>query len=358
MPGGVMKMGIIGLLLCFLASVAVAESFPSLYKQYKAALEAGDREQIHILAKSAYEAGKTEYPRGEYHAIAAYNYGLALLKSDDLTSRLFQESADIFEELHGEEDARLIDPLWELGKSLAFSHQKQRALTCYARIDKVLAANGIDDPALLFTLKTDKADAYARNNDLHAGFRVLNEAEALLPRLAPHERFFAALLDLTRGKYQNALSRDEQALASFKKAVTGFEASVTEDHLMLLAARGFLIERLEEAGRGEEATEHLRKIALARVGEENIDQMPIYRRQPAYPRRAFENRWEGVVVLELTVSELGRVENAVVVESSNRVFEDAALVAARKFRYAPKIENGLPVRADGIKYTFTFNIQD
>jgi protein TonB len=63
---------------------------------------------------------------------------------------------------------------------------------------------------------------------------------------------------------------------------------------------------------------------------------------PVYPVAALIARLEGVVEMEATIDERGRVEHLVVVHSTP-LFDAAALAAVRQWRFTPTLLNGVPV---------------
>lgn len=89
------------------------------------------------------------------------------------------------------------------------------------------------------------------------------------------------------------------------------------------------------------------------------DYLPIVRVRPNYPRRALQQGTEGYVVVELTVTPSGTTEGARVIASEpGNIFDQAALAAARQFRYKPKVLNGVAVPVSGVRYKFSFEIAD
>ncbi len=89
------------------------------------------------------------------------------------------------------------------------------------------------------------------------------------------------------------------------------------------------------------------------------DYLPIVKVQPIYPRRAQERGISGYVLLEFTVTELGTVEDVVVIEAEPKgYFERAAMRAARKFKYKPKVINNEAIRVPGVRNLITFEIED
>ncbi len=89
------------------------------------------------------------------------------------------------------------------------------------------------------------------------------------------------------------------------------------------------------------------------------DYLPLVRIQPQYPRRANERGIEGYVIVRLTVTPQGTTENIEVIEADPPgYFERAAIQAASKFKYKPKVVNGQPVKVEGVLYRFTFELED
>ena len=87
--------------------------------------------------------------------------------------------------------------------------------------------------------------------------------------------------------------------------------------------------------------------------------LPIVVVQPIYPRRALTRGIEGYVVLEFTVNSRGTVENPTIIESKpSGVFERSAKQAALKYKYKPKIENGVPVDTHGVRYRIKYTLRD
>jgi periplasmic protein TonB len=84
--------------------------------------------------------------------------------------------------------------------------------------------------------------------------------------------------------------------------------------------------------------------------------LPVVKVAPVYPMRALQRRLEGWVVVEFVVTASGSVRDVVVVESSEPMFEQAAIDAAMKFRYKPRIVDGEPVAVAGVQNRITFKL--
>ena len=74
---------------------------------------------------------------------------------------------------------------------------------------------------------------------------------------------------------------------------------------------------------------------------------------PTFPRRTSGAQREGWVELNFRIDSQGSVFDAVVVRSSDQIFEPSALNAIRKWRFQPYVENGvsMPVRS-GVRFSF------
>lgn len=85
--------------------------------------------------------------------------------------------------------------------------------------------------------------------------------------------------------------------------------------------------------------------------------LPIVKVTPVYPRRALSRGIEGFVIVEFTVTKQGSVRNPVVVEAEPaNLFDKAAMDAALKFKYKPRVVNGEPVEVEGVQNRITFEI--
>ncbi len=89
------------------------------------------------------------------------------------------------------------------------------------------------------------------------------------------------------------------------------------------------------------------------------DYLPLVRISPEYPPRAAERGIEGYVIVELTVTPDGTTKDVKVVEADPPgYFERAAIRAAQKFRYKPRVVNGQAVEVRGVRYMFTFKLDE
>jgi len=88
------------------------------------------------------------------------------------------------------------------------------------------------------------------------------------------------------------------------------------------------------------------------------DYLPIVRVAPVYPARALSRGLEGYVDLSFTVTMAGTVRDPVIMFSTSSLFERAATRAVLKFKYKPRVVDGVPVDVPNVKTRISFQIED
>ena len=88
------------------------------------------------------------------------------------------------------------------------------------------------------------------------------------------------------------------------------------------------------------------------------DYLPIVRVAPVYPARALSRGLEGFVDLQFTVTTAGTVKDPIVLQSTSKLFERAAIRAVLKFKYKPRVVDGVPVDVPGVKTRISFMLED
>lgn len=88
------------------------------------------------------------------------------------------------------------------------------------------------------------------------------------------------------------------------------------------------------------------------------DYIPVYVPQPQYPRRAQTRGKEGYAVVEVIITTTGGVRDPVMVEEwpEGWGFGRAAIKAAGKLKYNPRVIDGVPQEVPGVLYKFTFQM--
>ncbi|GIR40012.1 MAG: energy transducer TonB [Porticoccaceae bacterium] len=88
------------------------------------------------------------------------------------------------------------------------------------------------------------------------------------------------------------------------------------------------------------------------------DYIPVYVPQPQYPRRAQSRGKEGYAVIEVIITTTGGVRDPKLLEEDPEGwgFGRAAMKAALKLKYNPRVVDGVGKEVPGVLYKFTFNM--
>ena len=167
---------------------------------------------------------------------------------------------------------------------------------------------------------TDRADRYAAES-----LKAAQDARAALDaELKAQESKWVKSYDRTRELAAAAKAAGDKAAAD---AVAGKEKADA------VAAR----EKVNAAARAK-----AKMVAPLRVGGQVRQPTKIKDVKPVYPAIAQSARVSGVVMIEATIGEDGKVTDAKVVRSIP-VLDQAALDAVRQWEYTPTLLNGVPV---------------
>ena len=91
-------------------------------------------------------------------------------------------------------------------------------------------------------------------------------------------------------------------------------------------------------------------------GVSDGEYLPLVKVAPVYPSRALSRGLEGYVIVEFIVTITGAVRDVRVVESTSSLFDRAATEAALKFKYKPRVIDGLAVEVPGVQNKISFEI--
>ena len=88
------------------------------------------------------------------------------------------------------------------------------------------------------------------------------------------------------------------------------------------------------------------------------DYIPVYVPQPENPRRAQTRGKEGYAVIEVIITTTGGTRDPILIEEfpEGWGFGKAALKAASKLKYNPRVVDGIGQEVPGVLYKFTFQM--
>lgn len=91
----------------------------------------------------------------------------------------------------------------------------------------------------------------------------------------------------------------------------------------------------------------------------NREYQPLNLITPQYPPRAMEEKIEGYVLVEFTVTTEGDAAGIVILDRQpSDIFNASAIEAMERFRFRPRVMDGIPMEAPGAQYTFNYELND
>jgi protein TonB len=90
------------------------------------------------------------------------------------------------------------------------------------------------------------------------------------------------------------------------------------------------------------------------------DYLPIVKVAPIYPQRALSRGIEGYCVVQYVVTKTGTIRDPFVIEDqcTSTLFHSASVQAALKFKYKPRVIDGVAVEVPGVQNKFTYDIEE
>ncbi len=217
----------------------------------------------------------------------------------------------------------------QLATDRLLSPRGDNALSSYRRIERIdpgnaEAAVGIHTIAQRLVAKSQAA---AFDGDFEASAKYMQQARDIAPGLGSVDQAAKLTDQFTKLTQEKAAEAQAQASASIEQQQAS-DASRTQ------------------ASTSADTADSERVF--------NVSDLTVERSvAPLFPRRAGMAEKEGWVELNFRIDTEGEVYDAVVVRSSDQVFESSAVTAIRKWRFVPYSEDGIamPVRS-GVRFSF------
>jgi protein TonB len=106
-----------------------------------------------------------------------------------------------------------------------------------------------------------------------------------------------------------------------------------------------------------DASSAMSKMTMSAGSDRDI--IPLVRINPDYPPRALSRGIEGYVIVQFTITAAGMVKDVIVVDAKPKgLFDDAAVRAVGRWRYNPKVVEGVAVERRGVQTMITFHLED
>ena len=103
------------------------------------------------------------------------------------------------------------------------------------------------------------------------------------------------------------------------------------------------------------------QLSNASINATDGDYLPLVAIAPQYPTRAAQRGIEGWCLVSFTVNGLGSVEEetiTVVDAEPPQIFNRSSVRAAARFKFQPRVEDGVGVEVSGVQYLFRYQLEE
>lgn len=351
------------------------EEFEAAWAAYFEAVESGRVSRILETSKTVAELAERQISESDPRlAKILQNYGVALRRGKKKSESrvVLERSLQLMENIHGKDSIELVPVMSDLADAYSSFSSSDRQLSHYKRAIKIVrkqhGKGSMEYADLAFRAATNTfsfSRSLSARQYLRDAQRIYTENLGAGDQKTGLASFFLGKMAFAERNYRRAADYLEEALPSF----TGESDEVREYRL---ATHALLVQVYETSGKSDLATRHSIAIGLDGPESPEADYQPLFRQVPKYPREMWQRRIEGYVDVAFTVNEDGFTENARVIKAmtsdpdrtrkalasddENESFAVAALAAVKKFRYAPRFEDGVAMPVENVKARVVFKL--
>lgn len=362
------------LLAILLSANAFAEgsdiaTFNEAWLTYEAAAESDDAGLVIETAANVLDAGKRIFAEDDERLVAiTHNYGLALSdagKREDAVPVL-KEAVRLGRLAYGKVSVDLIPILADLADAEAKPFSPAPQINSYKKALKIATSNfggqSVEYADLAFRASRN---VFLMSLSMH-GRRYMSEARDIYASLPEPMTQNVGMADFYLGKMEFTDRDYRNSSRYLESALENFSGPGETNQALRLLTRALLVQAYEHRNLTEQATQHC--VAIGRESQFSPDQdyEPLFRIAPMYPASMLRSGKTGHVDIEFAISESGFVQDPVVVarkingveRSRSSDFDKAAMAAVKRFRYAPKFEDGVAVAVTGVKTRISFALEN
>lgn len=352
---------------------------------YLEASRAGDINAAGDAARETFRAAQASNVDPVSRAIIADTAGqFAFIRGQFAEARaMFEVAAPLFESLGPDHTSDHVRVLALLADACHRNEQFRDALRYVSAALDAAGPPGVDpqrdaDIALAFAVR---ARIHWRQGSVGQTGQAARDALHVLEPYGYHNNTSAPLMAFYAGVERAMRQRMMESAWWFGVAHHLFDAQGQDSQFLQITdvwsryarqritsgQRRELIQRLDAAGylSAPERAEAEAETDLAEAEERaepdplNRPARPVRRDPPSYPSAAAWNQVEGIALVTFTVNAQGRVEDPEVVFSApHPMFGDEALRAIRRWRYEPRLVDGVPTAHEGVQTTLDFRMED
>lgn len=335
-----------------------AGTFDAAWSKYVSVKQTGKPREVVIAAKEALDIAEQSFSQNDERLpLLMSHYGMALLNVRQREAAIYvlERSVELAEETYGADSKKMIPLLANYADSRAEVRNSSVQVRYYKRALGLAREHHGRDSVEYALLAFRAGMRILELSKTQSGKKYLRDAREIYSAALGDDSYQTGLVTFYLGKTDMAARGYKTATDYFLDALRVFIASDDQEHELF--TRAFLVKAYEFRGMPDEATAHCLAIGARIMISPDQDYQPLFRMAPVYPPDMLRKRQEGFVDIRFTVDEEGFVKNPQVInQSGGKPFEQAALDAVLRFRYAPRFESGKPVAIDGVKARINFKI--
>ncbi|MDH5433896.1 MAG: TonB family protein [Gammaproteobacteria bacterium] len=339
----------------------IEKQFNQSYQAYRESLKDKKFDNAYLQAKESYKFGLKLYGEESINtARLATNYAnlsVRLNKFDDDILQSISSAIKVIEDIEGYDSNNLIMAYYT--KGLIYLKNNKNSNDANLMFDKAIAVSKQDKKKYAEIL-WEAASAHHSMKGLYSTKRWLKvisyyEKAAELFKQSSDSRYGMALFNIA--KFYAMDSRHyKKAEEYFRDALIEFEKS--EDKATQYQIHAFMVKLYSESYESDKATVHCLEAAKIKPNEENLQPDPLYFIWPKYPIHAAFVGKEGIVDIEFIIDKEGKVKSPKISDSKGPViFQREALRVFKKWRFAPKLVNDVPVESKS-RYSMVFKVEE
>ncbi len=271
---------------------------------------------------------------------------------------VLERALEVAVDIHGKKSPKLVPILSRLAEAHN-EYQDPDMRKYYGQAKGILKRDsGEDSEAYASFLLAAGADLLS-SGDVSASKRYMRIAHEIFQSMGSARDFQTGMAAFYLGKIEFSRQNFKVSTSYLLDGLAAFQSDDETSIQYQLYTRALLVQAYEHRGKSDLATEHC--VAIGQVSKLRTDKdyQPLFRMAPTYPRQMLSRGAEGFVDVAFTIDESGFIQNPEVFErggSGGREFEKAAIEAVKRFRYAPRFENGEAVTVDNVKTRISFEI--
>jgi len=351
------------------------EAFVEAWQAYSDAVESGRASRILKTSQAVAEIAEQVFTETDPRlAKILQNYGVALRrgKKQGEAREVLGRSLQLMEDIHGRDSIELVPVIADLADAHSRVGSSDRQLDHYRRAMRIVGRQQSKQSLEYADIAFRAATSTFNFSRSLAGRRYLRDAQEIYQARLDAGDQKLGLTSLFLGKMAFADRSSKKAAAHLEEALTSFGGQSDRARQLRLSTHALLVQIYETRGDSDLATEHSIAIGRDTPADSDQDYLPIFRPRPNYPKVMRQRRIEGFVDIEFTVNESGFTENARVIravtsdpqraekalasDDVNESFSVAALLAVKRFRYAPRFENGVAMPVENVKARVSFKL--